>query len=128
MCCWPKCEFIIMQDGHNIHYFARYTYIPFLENQIWKENIYLNWILDLQVWTHYKIIWTQPINIVPHPKSKSHNIISLNLNHQDLFNNTKGTSKFLLLELNGRQSNVTTSSTNFPSKTWFFGIYLNFQQ
>jgi len=24
------------------------TYISFLKNQIWKESIYLNWILDIQ--------------------------------------------------------------------------------
>ncbi len=38
-----------------------------------KKNIYLNWILNLQVWTHYKITWTPFINIVPHPRYKSHN-------------------------------------------------------
>ncbi len=36
--------------------------------------------------------------------------------------------KEIMLELNGKPSSVTTFSTDFPSKTWFFGIYLNFQQ
>jgi hypothetical protein len=36
--------------------------------------------------------------------------------------------KEIMLELNGKSSSVTTSSTEFSYKTWFFGIYLNFQQ
>ncbi len=121
MRCWLKCELVIIWGGGNVwHYFGRYIYIPFFKNQIWKKSIYLNWILNLQVWTHYKITWTQLINIVPHPRHKSHlKSHPWNLNSQDLSTNTKGTSQFLLLELNGRHSNVATSSTDFPSKTWF---------
>ncbi len=44
----------------------------------------------------------------------------LNLNFQDLSNNTKGTSQFLLLELNGRHLNVTTSSTDFSIQNLVF--------
>ncbi len=44
----------------------------------------------------------------------------LNLNFQDLSNNTKGTSQFLLLELNGRHSNVTTISTDFSIQNLVF--------
>jgi hypothetical protein len=39
---------------------------------------------------------------------------------QDLSNNTKGTSQFLLLELNGRHSSVTTSSTDFSFQNLVF--------
>jgi hypothetical protein len=31
-----------------------------------------------------------------------------------------------MLEMNGKPSSFTTSQLIFPSKTWFFGIYLNF--
>jgi len=48
---------------------------------------------------------------------------------QDLSNNIKGTSQFLLLELNGMVDIQVLPSTQliFPFKAWFFGIYLNFQ-
>jgi hypothetical protein len=36
--------------------------------------------------------------------------------------------KEIMLELKRKPSSVTTFSTVFPSKTWFFGIYLNFQR
>ncbi len=39
----------------------------------------------------------------------------------------KAHPNFLVLELNGRPSRVVRSPLIFPSKTWFFAIYLNFQ-
>jgi hypothetical protein len=39
---------------------------------------------------------------------------------QDLSNNTKGASQFPLLELNGRHSSVTTSSTDFSFQNLVF--------
>jgi hypothetical protein len=67
-----------------------------------------------QVWTHYKIekldMWTLFCNVCI-----------------DFLNNQIW--KEIMFELNGKLSSVTMSSTDFfLSKTWFFGIYLNFQQ
>ncbi len=51
-----------------------------------------------------------------------------NLSNWHFYSRIKGLlGKTCLLELNGRHSSVTMSSTDFPSKTWFFGIYLDFQ-
>jgi hypothetical protein len=38
------------------------------------------------------------------------------------------TMEEIMLELNGNPSSVITFSADFPSKTWFFEIYLNFQE
>jgi hypothetical protein len=42
------------------------------------------------------------------------------LNRDKLSNNTKGTSQFLLLELNGRHSNVIASATDFSFQNLIF--------
>ncbi len=96
--------------------FCKVYLYPNLKESNMKGNIYLNWVLTLQVWTHYKRTWTQPINIVSHPKSKSHNINSIKFKS----NNIKGTSQFLLLELNGRHSSVIMSSTDFSFQNFVF--------
>jgi len=73
----------------------------------------LVWHVPLvQVWTHYKI---GKLNVWP----LFYNVCNNFLNSQ-IWNE-------IMLELNGKPSSVTTSSTDFPSKIWFLRIYLNFQ-
>jgi hypothetical protein len=77
--------------------------------------IRLVWPLPVaQVWTHYKIgklnMWTLFCNLC------------IGFLNSQIW-------KEVMLELNGKPSSVTTSSTDFSfQKTRFFGIYLNFQQ
>jgi hypothetical protein len=67
-----------------------------------------------QVWTHYKI-WD--LNM-----STLFSDVCINFSNSQIW-------KKIMLELNGKPPSVTMSSTDFSnSKTWFFGIYLNFQQ
>jgi hypothetical protein len=58
---------------------------------------------------------------LPHSESKSYQMnFPLNPARQDLPNNTKGTSQFLFFELNGRDSSVTMSSTDFSFQNLVF--------
>jgi len=70
-------------------------------------------VLLAQVWTHFKI--------------GKLNMGTLFCNVCIDFLNSQ-IWKEIMLELYGKPSSVTTSSTDFPSKTWFFGIYFNFQR
>ncbi len=66
-----------------------------------------------QVWTHYKIRKLNMWTLFCH--------VCINFLNSQIW-------KGIMLELNGKPPSVTTFSTDFSFKTWFFGIYLNFQQ
>ncbi len=104
---------------HMTLFFKVYLYPIF-----WESNMKGMHLLELNnrlaSVNHYKITWTQTINIVPHPKSKSHNTNSIKSKSSKSFHNTKGTSQFLLLELNARHSSVTTSSIEFSFQNLVF--------